>query len=145
MSPFDSPRLLADIGGTYARFTLETARGRFERGQALRCADHPDLDSALAAFLATLPAEAASRIEHVAVVIAAPVEGDEVQMTNQPWRFSIERLRQRLGFPTLVVVNDFTALAMSLPRLVPAQRRAVGGGVQRERAVICWAPAPAWA
>jgi glucokinase len=136
MISFDSPRLLADIGGTYARFALETAPGRFEQGQALRCADFADLDSALAAYLARLPSAAASRIEHVAVVIAAPVEGDEVQMTNQPWRFSIERLRQRLGFPTLVVVNDFTALAMSLPRLAPAQRRAVGGGVQRERAVM---------
>jgi glucokinase len=45
-------------------------------------------------------------------------------------------MRQRLGLQTLVVVNDFTALAMSLPRLAPQQRRQVGGGLARERSVV---------
>jgi glucokinase len=57
-------------------------------------------------------------------------------MTNYHWRFSIEQMRQRLGLQTLVVVNDFTALAMSLPRLAPQQRRQVGGGLARERSVV---------
>lgn len=135
-SAFPSPRLLADIGGTYARFTLETAPGRFEQTRPLRCADHAHFEAALAAYLAQLPPGLASRIEQVAIVIAAPVEGDEVCMTNHHWRFGIEALRERLGYPTLVVVNDFTALAMSLPRLGPAQRRAVGGGVARDQAVM---------
>jgi glucokinase len=64
------------------------------------------------------------------------VEGDEVRMTNYHWRFSIEQMRQRLGLETLVVVNDFTALAMSLPRLAPGQRRQIGGGLARERSVV---------
>jgi glucokinase len=68
-------------------------------------------------------------------------------MTNYHWQFSIEQMRQRLGFESLVVVNDFTALAMALPRLAPGQRRQVGGGRRwRERSVVgCWAPARAWA
>jgi glucokinase len=45
-------------------------------------------------------------------------------------------MRQRLQLQTLVVVNDFTALAMALPRLTPAQQRQVGGGTARERSVI---------
>jgi len=45
-------------------------------------------------------------------------------------------MRQRLGFESLVVVNDFTALAMALPRLAPGQRRQVGGGAGRERSVV---------
>jgi glucokinase len=57
-------------------------------------------------------------------------------MTNYHWQFSIEQMRQRLGLETLVVVNDFTALAMSLPRLAPGQRRQVGGGLARERSVV---------
>jgi glucokinase len=57
-------------------------------------------------------------------------------MTNYHWRFSIEQMRQRLGLETLVVVNDFTALAMSLPRLAPGQRRQIGGGLARERSVV---------
>jgi glucokinase len=136
MTPFPSPRLLADIGGTYARFTIEIAAGQFEHAQSLRCAEHPDFHAALSAYLASLPAGTAAQVEHAAIAIANPVEGDEVRMTNYHWRFSIEQMRQRLGLHTLVVVNDFTALAMSLPRLAPTQRRAVGGGAARERSVV---------
>ncbi len=130
---FDSPRLIADIGGTYARFTLETAPGVFERTATLRCADHADFHAAVRAYLATLPA---GRIAHAAVAIANPVEGDAVRMTNYHWQFSIEAMREQLGFETLVVVNDFTALAMALPQLGRADRRQVGGGMARERSVI---------
>jgi glucokinase len=130
---FDSPRLVADIGGTYARFTLETAPGVFEHTATLRCADHADFHAAVGAYLKTL---ASGRIAHAAVAIANPVEGDEVRMTNYHWQFSIETMREKLGFDTLVVVNDFTALAMALPRLASADRRQVGGGQAREHSVV---------
>lgn len=130
---FDSPRLLADIGGTYARFTLETAPGEFANAATLRCADHADFHAAMRAYLATLPE---GRIQHAAVAIANPVEGDEVRMTNYHWRFSIEQMRERLGFDTLVVVNDFTALAMALPRLSPDDKRQIGAGSPHEHSVV---------
>jgi glucokinase len=133
MKPFDSPRMIADIGGTYARFALETAPGRFEHTASLLCAEHADFHAAVTAYLATLPG---SVPEHAAIAIANPVEGDQVRMTNYHWRFSIEQMRERLGLQTLVVVNDFTALAMALPRLAPGQRRQVGGGTSRERSVV---------
>ena len=136
MTPFESPRLLADIGGTYARFTIETAPGVFQHSASLRCSEHDDFHGAVTAFLNGLPAGRVGHIEHAAIAIANPVEGDQVRMTNYPWQFSIEQMRQRLGFESLVVVNDFTALAMSLPRLAPGQRRQVGGGTPRENSVI---------
>ena len=130
---FDSPRLLADIGATYARFTLETGPGVFAHTATLRCADHVDFHAAVTVFLATLPA---GRIQHAAVAVANPVEGDAVRMTNYHWEFSIEQMRERLHFDTLVIVNDFTALAMALPRLAPSGKRQVGGGQALERSVI---------
>jgi glucokinase len=136
MSPFESPRLLADIGGTYARFAIETAPGAFEHMASLRCADHADFHAAISTYLSGLPQGRVGHIEHAAIAIANPVEGDQVRMTNYHWQFSIEQMRQRLGFETLVVVNDFTALAMSLPRLAPNQRRQVGGGAAREHSVV---------
>jgi glucokinase len=134
MASFDSPRLIADIGGTFARFALETAPGQFEQRASLRCADHADFHGAVRAWLDTLPPEV--RIAHAAVAIANPVEGDAVRMTNYHWAFSIEAMRQRLGLDTLLVVNDFTALAMSLPRLPASSSRQVGGGQARERSTI---------
>jgi glucokinase len=130
---FDSPRLVADIGGTYARFTLETAPGVFEGTATLRCADHADFHAAVSAYVKTLRSD---RVAHAAVAIANPVEGDEVRMTNYHWQFSIEAMREKLGFDTLVVVNDFTALAMALPRLGRGDRRQIGGGQARERSVV---------
>ena len=136
MTPFDSPRLLADIGGTYARFTIETAPGVFEHMASLRCADHADFEAAVSSYLTGLPQGHVGHIEHAAIAIANPVEGDDVRMTNYHWKFSIEQMRHRLSFESLVVVNDFTALAMSLPRLAPGQRRQVGSGTPRENSVL---------
>ncbi|MFM9900993.1 MAG: glucokinase [Polaromonas sp.] len=136
MTPFDSPRLLADIGGTYARFTIETAPGVFQHMASLRCADHADFEAAVSSYLTGLPEGGVGHIEHAAIAIANPVEGDDVRMTNYHWKFSIEQMRHSLGFESLVVVNDFTALAMSLPRLSPGQRRQVGGGTPRENSVL---------
>lgn len=133
MVPFDSPRLIADIGGTYARFALETAQGQFEHIASLRCADHADFHAAVSAYLVTLPAV---KIEHAGVAIANPVEGDLVRMTNYHWQFSIEEMRQRLGLDTLVVVNDFTALAMALPRLSGRDVRQIGGGEANKQSVV---------
>jgi glucokinase len=129
MSLFDSPRLIADVGGTYARFALESAPGHFEQVASLRSAEHEDFFAAVSAYLRGVPP---GLVRHAAVAIATPVEGDEVRMVNYHWHFSIEQTRQRLGLETLVVVNDFTALAMAVPRLAPEARRQVGGGAPRD-------------
>ena len=138
MPRFDSPRLLADIGATYARFVLEIGPGEFTQQASLRCADHADFHAAVRAYLAGLswPDGGAQPITHAAIAIANPVEGDRVHMTNSHWQFSIEEMRQHLGLDTLVVVNDFTALAMALPRLADADVRQVGGGQARRPGVI---------
>ena len=124
------PRLLADVGGTNARFALETAPLRFEAVAVLPCGGYPGLGAAIQAYLASVAAQHPQPIRHAAIAIANPVEGDQVSMTNHHWSFSIAELRDSLEFDTLVVVNDFTALAMALPHMAaPAQRVQVGGGV----------------
>ncbi|MDT8998282.1 glucokinase [Paucibacter sp. APW11] len=133
MLAFDSPRLIADIGGTYARFALERSQGEFSQIALLRCADYADFHAAISHYLDGLGGVS---IEHAAIAIANPVEGDQVRMTNYHWQFSIEEMRQRLGLDTLVVVNDFTALAMALPRLGPRDLRQIGGGEARKNSVI---------
>jgi glucokinase len=126
----DGPRLLADVGGTNARFALETGPGQVVRIEVLPCADYPTLAHALKAYLA-LPAVAAvlaAPLRYAALAIANPITGDMVRMTNHHWEFSIEALRLECGFETLVVANDFTALARALPHLAPDQKVQIGGG-----------------
>lgn len=133
MPALAEPRLLADIGSTYARFAIEREPGVFAQARALRCDEYPDFLSALRAYLDRIEGPAP---RHGAIAIANPVEGDQVRMTNYTWQFSIEATRAAVGFETLVVVNDFTALAMSLPLLGPGGARQVGGGSPRERSVL---------
>ena len=66
-------------------------------------------------------------IAHAGIAIVNPVEGDYVRKMSYHWQFSIKQMRQRLGLATRVVVNDFTVLAMSLPRLVPHKHHWVSG------------------
>jgi glucokinase len=122
-----APRLLGEIDGAEARFAIERVPGRRSERRTLRCADHPDLLSALRHYLQAVPD--APRIRLAAIALANPVDGDELRLTNHPWAFSSDALRQALALDTLVVVNDFTALAMSLPRLRADAVRSLGGGL----------------
>ena len=129
----DGPRLLADIGGTNARFALETGPGEIGRVRVYPGADYPGVAEVIAQYLKDTKV---ARVNHAAIAIANPVDGDQVRMTNHDWAFSIEATRRALGFDTLLVVNDFTALAMALPGLTDAQRQQVGGGQRRQNSVI---------
>ena len=127
-------RLLADIGGTNARFALQPAGAEgFADIEVLACGDYPAIGDAVRAYLHRAAARglAAGAVRQAAIAIANPVEGDEVGMTNHCWRFSIAALKAELGLDTLLVVNDFAALAMSLPHLKAEQRERIGGGIEQ--------------
>jgi glucokinase len=120
------PRLVGDIGGTHARFGLVMRpRGLVQDVAVLRCAEHDTVFDAIQAYLRER-AGAAPRV--AAIGVATAVTGDEVRMTNHPWTFSIEALQRALGLDRLLVINDFSALALALPELPLSERRAVGGG-----------------
>jgi glucokinase len=127
------PWLLADIGATYARLCIEAVAGRFDQVAVLPCAEYTGFIEVVRAYLDTVTGE---RPRHAAVAIANPVDGDRVRMTNRDWAFSISEAQRELGLATLLVVNNFTALAMALPRVGAAGRRQVGGGTPRDDGVI---------
>lgn len=121
-----APRLLADVGGTNARFAWQAAAGApIEDQITLPCADHVTIEAAIRAYLDRIDRP---RPRACAIAIANPVHGDRVQMTNHHWSFSISALQQALGFDCLRLINDFTALALALPGLAPEQLYQVGGG-----------------
>ncbi len=126
----DGPRLLADVGGTNARFALEISAHVFAAVKVLPCAAYAQFADAVAHYLASAEVRAlcSKPIRHAAVAIANPVTGDFIKMTNHHWEFSIDAVRRALALETLLVVNDFTALAMALPHLSDNQRQKVGGG-----------------
>lgn len=122
-------RLLADIGGTNARFAWQEAPGQpLQHVQVLQCQEHEGLAQAAASWLSDhhLP-----NPELAAVAVACAVQSDHVQLTNNPWSFSIRALQSELGLQRLVVVNDFTALALGLPFISANHLRQMGGVSQQ--------------
>ncbi len=119
------PRLLGDIGGTHARFAWMDAPGApLSHVRTYRCAEHPSLRDAIQHYLAD---RNAARPAACALGIANPVTGDEVRMTNHHWAFSITALQEQLALQRLEVINDFTALALSLPSLRGQALQDLGG------------------
>ena len=118
--------LVGDVGATNARFGLVSPDGSVLHSSTFECADFAEISAAIDAYLAQRGAIAMPLVG--ALAIAAPITGDEIRMTNHPWHFSIAALQTRLGLERLIVINDFTAVALAVPRLSAADRVAVGGG-----------------
>lgn len=126
LTPSDTARLLADIGGTNARFAWQAAPGApITDVQVLPGAHYPTLQAAMHAYLDGLGRGAPAA---VAIAIANPITGDQVRMTNHDWAFSQSAVKAEFGLRTLRLLNDFTALALALPDLPAAELRQVGGG-----------------
>ena len=126
MDTTDFPRLLGDVGGTNARFAWQATRGALLTDVAtLPAAGHETLLHAMQDYLGRYQRPAPKQC---AIGIANPIVGDRVQMTNHHWAFSISEMQRELGLQRFLVINDFTALALSLTSLDAADLRAVGGG-----------------
>ena len=119
------PRLLGDIGGTNARFAWQTQPNEAPAEiEVLPCSGFASLQAAMQDYL--------SRRNGVpqwcGLGIAAPLLGDAVRMTNHHWTFSQRELRQEFKLDRLLLVNDFTALALGVPALQPHERLPIGAG-----------------
>lgn len=116
--------LLADIGGTTSRLAFASAGGKPERIVTVA----NDSVASPEAMIARCLDGAASRPRAGVLAIAGPVDGDEIALTNRSWRFRLSDLSARFGL-RFRALNDFEALAWSLPRLGGGDTRALGAPV----------------
>ncbi len=131
--------LLADIGGTNARFALCDGQQRLLAVRVLACRDYPSIAEAILAYLNLPEVRSCStglRISRAALAIANPVQGDQISMTNHHWRFSQQALARQFDWQQLLVLNDFSALAMALPYLSAEQRFELVSGQTQANAPI---------
>ena len=116
--------LLADIGGTNARFALMD-RGVIGPIEHLKVADFLTVVDAVASFLSRRsPAE---RPNAAVLDIAAPVEGNRGALTNSHWLIDGAELAGKFGLASAKLLNDFEAVGWSLPALQPADLYPLGG------------------
>jgi len=118
--------IVADIGGTFARFSrVNLTNLQLDKIEIFPCSEFVSFESALIKYQTQ---HSLQDIKQVGIAIACPVVDDVVCMTNCHWTFSIQELQYSLDLYELRVMNDFTAIAMSLPVLAPHEVIQVGGG-----------------
>lgn len=121
----DPPVLVADIGGTNARFAL--ASGATITPLLRRpTAEIDDLSNALKALVSDDPRLAA--IEIVALAGGGPVVNGRIRLTNAGLDVDPDEIAARCGFARVLLMNDFEAVAWSLPVLAPRDLHPIGSG-----------------
>lgn len=116
--------LIADIGGTNARFGIVDDQGIHDL-KYLECHDYTGPDEAAEAYLRMTGAGKRPKIGVFAV--AGPAEDDLVGFTSIPWAFRKTKLQQDLGLEKLDVMNDFKAVALAIPGIKQELLHKIGG------------------
>lgn len=125
------PWLVADVGGTNARFGwVREVGGAVLHVRQREVSQSPSLAAAARSYMDELMREGLEvqpRPRRAALAVATAIQGDQVSMTNSPWSFSRLQLQAELDLEGLQLLNDFEALALSLPRLNASQLRPIAG------------------
>ena len=112
--------LVGDIGGTNARFAL-WRNEQLESVRVLATADFPGPEAAIQAYLAELELPLGA-VDSVCLACAGPVSGDLFRFTNNHWRISRAAFCRELQVRELLLVNDFSAMALGMTRLRDDER-----------------------
>lgn len=120
---FPFPLLIADIGGTNARFAYQPQRGApLLQGFHFKTNDYPGLEAVLPLFINEFRAKPRSMI----ACVAGPIEGRKVTMTNADWTIDGHCLTLNGWFEQGLLLNDFEAQALALPALRPEWTLPIG-------------------
>lgn len=130
MSSTSPLELIADIGGTNARFALTDPTAptpQLLQVQSLENADYASLQHAAEHYLESVDVQP----RRAALALACPVNTDEIRLTNRAWSFSRSELRQSLKLDELLLLNDFGAIARGVPALQAEDRIALYGPMDK--------------
>ena len=116
--------LLGDIGATNARFAL-LANGVLGAVRSFEVAEFARFTDVVAIFLKDRCR--GLRVKQALLAIAGPVKSERSVLTNCSWVIDTIELRATFGLEARIV-NDFEAVAFSLPWLTSADLVEIGSG-----------------
>jgi glucokinase len=107
--------LIGDIGGTNARFALAGSKQPgFSKELVLHCADYASADAAIRHYLKEV---GSNKPDVICLAAAGPIIGQRVRFTNNPWHIAAAELQGLFGISKVRLLNDFEAIAYSIPFL----------------------------
>lgn len=132
--------LVGDVGGTNVRFAIARRQnGRIEADNFEKFAgdDYGRFDEVLRAYLDKTNV----RVDRACFAMAGPVQHGEVTLTNRGWHVSETHLQELFGFTDVRLINDFTAMARSVPEFDHGSfERVLPGTPEPEEPVIVAGP-----
>ncbi|XOV89101.1 MAG: glucokinase [Pseudomonadota bacterium] len=124
--------LVGDIGGTNARFALAEPEGDAYFGElTLQCADFNTPEVAIATFLEQA---GAAMPDVICLAVAGPIVDGTARLTNNPWYLAQDSLSATFGAKNVLLINDFEAVAHSLPVVNRQFTRVIGEVPERDLA-----------
>lgn len=119
------PLLVADIGGTNARFGwVADAKAPLSDVETLLCEEYPRPRDAALAYLTKF--QNGSRPVRAAIAIASAISTGPIKVTNSHWTLDRDAFAAHIGASRVDVFNDFEAIALVLPYLNASDYRLVG-------------------
>jgi len=116
--------LIGDIGGTNARFALaDPAKPAYSNIVTLQCDDFESADSAIKHYLKSIKAATPAVI---CLAAAGPIVDGRVRFTNNHWEISANQLGNDFSIDAVRLLNDFEAIAFSIPFLEPDDCTPIG-------------------
>lgn len=120
----DSCLLIGDIGGTNARFALaHPDKPGFYNELILSCADYETADQAIATYI-----ERSNDKEPdvICLAVAGPIMDGRVRFLNNHWVIDSGTLLQNYPSSSVRLLNDFEAIAYSIPMLGDSDVETIG-------------------
>src|SRR5579875_1280377 len=133
---FAFPVLVADIGGTNARFSLkETAQAPLSPPVHVRTGDYPGLAEAAEAAIGQL----GKRPRAMIACGAGPIVDGKLKLSNADWLMDGREVARALKLESGLLLNDFEAQALSLPVIPEEWTKPIGPvpfGAQGPRVIL---------
>lgn len=121
----DNPILIADIGGTNARFALTTEAPRyFRQAQTLEAAEFEHVSDAIDTYLHS---HGVKQVSAISLAVAGPIRNDKVSFPNSHWSIDCADLRKRYRTEHVQLLNDWEAISYSLSSLGDNDLIDIGG------------------
>ncbi|MBT8068882.1 MAG: glucokinase [Xanthomonadales bacterium] len=107
--------LIGDIGGTNARFALAHAdKPGFSNELTLACADYETAEQGIEDYLQR---SVGAVPQIICIAAAGPVIDDRIILSNNSWVIDSTSLQQKFASARVSLLNDFEAIAHSIPLL----------------------------
>jgi glucokinase len=120
------PCLIADVGGTHARFALAPGAASgvpaTRHVEQLSVAQFGSFEAAARHYLKSVDVAP----DRAVLAVAGPIQRDEVRITNSPWKLSARELEHRLNLNSVRFLNDFAAVGAALSSLSRERMVAIG-------------------